>query len=141
MCRRTAEQAAACRHVQLIHDNNIIYMKQTNLLNNYILITQPYGKCKESYTSVRRTAHKILFIIGRRIPNMPHVEGDDDGVGYGVFGKSSSGNGVFGKSPGGNGVYGLCDDGCGVYGVSGNGTGLYGESGMYYAAILNGKVK
>ena len=105
---------------------------------------------------------------------MPHVEGDDDGVGYGVFGKSSSGNGVygnsnsgngvygvtqgngtglygeskgysgngvFGKSPGGNGVYGVCDDGCGVYGLSGNGTGLYGESGMYYAAILNGKVK
>ena len=105
---------------------------------------------------------------------MPHVDGNDDGVGYGVFGKSSSsngvygnsnsgngvygvsqgngtglygesksysGNGVFGKSPGGNGVYGLCDDGCGVYGVSGNGTGLYGESGMYYAAILNGKVK
>jgi hypothetical protein len=156
---------------------------QTNLLNNYILITQPYGKCKESYTSVRRRAHKILFIIGRRIPKMPHVEGDDDGVGYGVFGKSSSGNGVygnsnsgngvygkssgngvygvtqgtgtglygeskgysgngvFGKSPGGNGVYGVCDDGCGVYGLSGNGTGLYGESGMYYAAILNGKVK
>jgi hypothetical protein len=96
---------------------------------------------------------------------MPHVDGNDDGVGYGVFGKSSSSNGVygvsqgmdghgvygesksysangvFGKSPGGNGVYGLCDDGCGVYGVSGNGTGLYGESGMYYAAILNGKVK
>lgn len=72
---------------------------------------------------------------------MPHVEGDDDGVGYGVYGNSNSGNGVFGKSPGGNGVYGVCDDGCGVYGVSGNGTGLYGESGMYYAAILNGKVK
>ena len=62
---------------------------------------------------------------------MPHIDGDDDGVGYGVFG----------KSPGGNGVYGVCDDGCGVYGLSGNGTGLYGESGMYYAAFLNGKVK
>jgi hypothetical protein len=96
---------------------------------------------------------------------MPHVDGIDDGVGYGVFGKSPggngvyglsqgmdgygvygesksyAGNGVFGKSPGGNAVYGVCDDGCGVYGVSGNGTGLYGESGMYYAAILNGKVK
>src|ERR1044072_7015258 len=124
---------------------------QTNLLNNYILITQPYGKCKESYTSVRRRAHKILFIIGRRIPKMPHIDGDDDGVGYGVFGKSSSGNGVYGNSNssngvygnsnGSNGVYGVCDDGCGVYGLSGNGTGLYGESGMYYAAILNGKVK
>src|ERR1041385_7708068 len=148
-------------------------MKQTNLLNNYILITHPYAKCKESYTSVRRRAHRILFIIGRRIPKMPHVEGDDDGVGYGVYGNSNSGNGVygkssgngvygvtqgtgtglygeskgysgngvFGKSPGGNGVYGVCDDGTGVYGLSGNGTGLYGESGMYYAAILNGKVK
>src|ERR1051325_5804838 len=115
---------------------------------------------------------------------MPHVDGDDDGVGYGVSGNSSSGtgvygnsssgngvygnsssgngvygitqgegtglygeskgysgNGVSGKSPGGKGVYGVCDDGCGVYGLSGNGTGLYGESGMYYAAILNGKVK
>jgi hypothetical protein len=96
---------------------------------------------------------------------MPHVDGYDDGVGYGVYGesnvgngvygvsqgmdgygvygesKSYSGNGVFGKSPGGNGVYGICDDGCGVAGISGNGTGLYGESGMYYAAILNGKVK
>jgi hypothetical protein len=96
---------------------------------------------------------------------MPHIDGIDDGVGYGVFGKSPggngvyglsqgmdgygvygesksyAGNGVFGKSPGGNGVYGVCDDGCGVYGVSGNGTGLYGESGMYYAAILNGKVR
>ena len=38
---------------------------------------------------------------------------------------------MFGKSPGGNGVYGVCDDG----------TGLYGESGMYYVAILNGKVR
>src|SRR6476661_2402989 len=62
---------------------------------------------------------------------MPHVDGIDDGVGYGVFG----------KSPGGNGVYGVSHGSCGVYGVSGNGTGLYGESGMSYAAILNGKVK
>jgi hypothetical protein len=55
---------ASCCHVQLIHDNNIIYMTQTNLLNNYILITQPYGKCKESYTSVRRTfssGYLLLF--------------------------------------------------------------------------------
>jgi len=42
---------------------------------------------------------------------MPHIDGDDDGVGYGVSGKSSSGNAV--------------------YGVSSSG----------YAAILNGKVK
>ena len=105
---------------------------QTNLLNNYILITQPYGTCKESYTSVRRTAHKILFIIGRRIPEMPHVEGDDDGVGYGVYGNSNSGNGVFGKSPGGNGVYGV-SQGMGGYGVYGEsksyaGNGVFGKS-------------
>jgi hypothetical protein len=54
---------------------------------------------------------------------MPHVDGIDDGVGYGVFG----------KSPGGNGVYGLSQ-------VM-DGYGLYGERGMYYAAILNGKVR
>ena len=29
---------------------------------------------------------------------MPHVEGDDDGVGYGVYGNSNSGSGVNGKS-------------------------------------------
>src|SRR6185295_14923685 len=98
---------------------------QTNLLNNYILITQTYGKCKESYTSVRRRAHKILFIIGRRIPKMPHVEGDDDGVGYGVFGKSSSGNGV----------YGACDDGCGVYAVSSSGNAVYAVSSSSYGVI------
>jgi hypothetical protein len=127
-------------------------MKQTNLLNNYILVIQPYGKCKESYTSVRRTAHKILFIIGRRIPKMPHVEGDDDGVGYGVYGNSSSGNGVYGlsqstdgygvvgenkssvgygvygKSKGGNGVYGNSNSGNGVYGNSNSGNGVYGNS-------------
>ena len=116
-------------------------MKQTNLLNNYILITQPYGTCKESYTSVRRTAHKILFIIGRRIPKMPHVEGDDDGVGYGVYGNSNSGNGVFGKSPGGNGVYGV-SQGMGGYGVYGEsksyaGNGVFGKSpaAMVYMAF------
>src|ERR1051325_7433148 len=112
---------------------------QTNLLNNYILITQPYGKCKESYTSVRRRAHRILFIIGRRIPKMPHVEGDDDGVGYGVFGKSSRGNGVYGNSNSGNGVYGK-SSGNGVYGVTqGTGTGLYGESKGYSGNGVFGK--
>src|SRR6476646_5191695 len=82
---------------------------------------------------------------------MPHIDGNDDGVGYGVSGKSSSGNGV----------YGVCDDGCGVYAVSSSGNavyavsssgygvvgigdnlgGLYGQSSSGYAAILNGKVK
>ena len=29
---------------------------------------------------------------------MSHVDGSDDGVGYGVFGESNSGYGVFGES-------------------------------------------
>src|SRR6476620_10933234 len=62
---------------------------------------------------------------------MPHIDGNDDGVGYGVSGKSSSGNGV----------YGVCDDGCGVYAVSSSGNAVYAVSSSGYAAILNGKVK
>jgi len=93
---------------------------------------------------------------------MPRIDGDDDGVGYGVSGKSSSGNAVYGVCDDGNGVYavsssswgvvgvgdilgglvGQSSSGNGVYGVSqGNGTGLYGVSRGGYAAILNGKVK
>jgi hypothetical protein len=63
---------------------------------------------------------------------MSHVDGVDDGIGYGVYGKSSSGNGV----------HGVSQTGTAVVGVSSNLAGLYGESGSYgYAAILNGKVK
>ena len=62
---------------------------------------------------------------------MSHVDGVDDGVGYGVSGKSNSSSGVLGGS----------HDGFGVVGVSGNWAGLYGESSYDYAAVLNGKVK
>src|SRR5215204_2854020 len=62
---------------------------------------------------------------------MSHVDGVDDGVGYGVSGRSDRGAGVLGGS----------HDGFGVVGGSGNSAGLYGESSYYYAAILNGKVK
>jgi hypothetical protein len=92
---------------------------------------------------------------------MPHVEGDDDGVGYGVSGKSSSGNGVYGVCDDGCGVYGLSSSGNAVYAVSSSGYGVvgigdnlgglygqsssgnavYGQSSSGYAAILNGKVK
>jgi hypothetical protein len=96
---------------------------------------------------------------------MSHVDGVDDGVGYGVSGKSSSGNGVYGlsqstdgygvvgenKSSVGYGVYGvsqtgtavvgISDDHYGVVGVSSNLAGLYGKSVNDYAALLNGKVK
>jgi hypothetical protein len=95
---------------------------------------------------------------------MSHVDGVDDGVGYGVSGKSSegAGNGVYGESDSfGTGVYGKSSegagvngisqksvgvvggsrDGFGVVGMSGNSAGLYGNSSYDYAAVLNGKVK
>jgi hypothetical protein len=82
---------------------------------------------------------------------MPHIDGDDDGVGYGVYGNSSSGNGVYGNSSSGNGVcgesetkaavLGISPNKFGVVGLSTRGTGLYGVSTSYYAAILRGKVK
>src|SRR5919202_6327827 len=87
---------------------------------------------------------------------MSHVDGSDDGVGYGVSGKSSSGNGVYGlsqstdgygvvgenkssvgygvygKSNGGIGVYGEGDFANGVYGKSNGGNGVYGVSSSGY---------
>ena len=72
---------------------------------------------------------------------MPHVDGVDDGVGYGVSGKSDSGAGIQGQSQKNVGVYGGSRDGFGVVGMSGNWAGLYGESSYNYAAILSGKVK
>jgi len=93
---------------------------------------------------------------------MSHVDGVDDGVGYGVFGESDSGGlgvkghsqisigvlgdsaenfGVKGSSNSGDGVAGGSHYGFGVAGVSNNSAGLYGESWNDYAAVLNGKVK
>jgi hypothetical protein len=102
---------------------------------------------------------------------MSHVDGVDDGVGYGVSGKSDSWigakgqsnsgygvngesnsfYGVLGRSQSSTGVLGLSDsdygvhgssrDGFGVVGSSGNSAGLYGESINDYAAVLDGKVK
>jgi hypothetical protein len=95
---------------------------------------------------------------------MSHVDGSDDGVGYGVFGESNSGGlgvkghsqisigvlgdsaehfGVNGSSQSSAGVAGSSQDGFGVFGMSSNSAGLYGESfnDNDYAAILNGKVQ
>ena len=63
---------------------------------------------------------------------MSHVDGVDDGVGYGVAGLSFSGNGVIGRSYENYGVVGLSDNRIGVYGTS-NGTsdsafGVFGTS-------------
>jgi len=62
---------------------------------------------------------------------MSHVDGVDDGIGYGVSGKSDGWTGVQGQSNGGYGVTGS----------SGNSAGLYGQSINDYAAVLDGKVK
>ena len=83
---------------------------------------------------------------------MSHVDGVDDGVGYGVSGKSNRSSGVVGQSQGSDGVLGLSDSGDGVHGGSDYGHGLVGISaygvGLYsesvrndYAAVLDGKVK
>jgi hypothetical protein len=83
---------------------------------------------------------------------MSHVDGVDDGVGYGVSGRSDRSAGVLGKSQSSTGVNGLSNNGYGVYGGSDYGHGLVGISaygvGLYsesvrndYAAVLDGKVK
>ena len=94
---------------------------------------------------------------------MSSVEGVDDGVGYGLYGRSrrsigvyglgrdyatgvygySDNNyGVYGRSYDSNGVYGQSDINAGVYGYSnGEGNGLYGLSRYGYAAYLAGNVR
>ncbi len=102
---------------------------------------------------------------------MSHVDGVDDGIGYGVSGRSDGwigvkgqsnigygvngesnsfhgvvgtsqkGVGVLGTSKSSEGVAGSSDDGYGVTGSSGNSAGLYGQSINDYAAVLDGKVK
>jgi hypothetical protein len=62
---------------------------------------------------------------------MSHVDGVDDGVGYGVQGSSQKNAGVYGESR----------DGFAVVGFSGNWAGLFCNSINDYAAILDGKVK
>jgi hypothetical protein len=128
----------------------MIIIYEVNRLNNYHFITQTYGKCKISYTSVRRATHKILFIIGRRTTDMTHVHGVDDGHGYGVFGESNSDLGLKGQSNSSLGVKGQSNSHYGVYdqsnssfgvcGFSNSSIGVYGYSASGYAAWLHGKV-
>ena len=63
---------------------------------------------------------------------MSHVNGVDDGVGYGVYGFSDSDNGVRGLSNKGYGVYGYSDSDHGVYGLSNSNHGVYGLSNSGY---------
>jgi hypothetical protein len=66
---------------------------------------------------------------------LSHVDGVDDGVGYGVFGESSFGTGVRGQSNSGDAVLGLSDVGTAVFGRSNSGTALYGRSGSGYGVF------
>jgi hypothetical protein len=63
---------------------------------------------------------------------MSHVDGVDDGVGYGVFGRSNiGGSGVVGLGSGfGSGLYGFSGSGDGVFGQSdsSSGIGVYGRN-------------
>jgi hypothetical protein len=69
---------------------------------------------------------------------MSHIDGDDDGVGYGVRGRShvdgvrgesDEGKGVVGHSNGSSGVYGHSNGSSSVYGHSDSGSpGVYGQS-------------
>jgi hypothetical protein len=61
---------------------------------------------------------------------MSHVDGVDDGVGYGVFGRSPNGSGVFGRSNSGEGVVGNSNSGEGVVGNSNSGEGVVGRSNL-----------
>src|SRR5215211_3371902 len=102
---------------------------EVHILNTYIQVTQPYGKYKRScYTSVTRTIHRILF-VGRRTTDMSHVDGVDNGAGYGVYGKSEIGGfGVRGFSNNAQGVIGLSQSFIGVDGYASSGIGVYGRS-------------
>jgi hypothetical protein len=59
---------------------------------------------------------------------MGHVNGDDDGVGYGVLGYSFNGEGVHGSSQDGVGVNGYSRTNVGVNGVCAYGAGVYGAT-------------
>jgi len=60
---------------------------------------------------------------------MGHVDGDDDGVGYGVHGKSQSGFGVFGESVDSEGVHAHSTNGFGVNATSDSNDGIVGTWG------------
>src|ERR671925_465421 len=59
---------------------------------------------------------------------MPSLYGEDDGIGYGVFGVSNTNTGVLGESNNGYGVRGSSDTLLGVYGRSNTNTGVVGQT-------------
>ena len=59
---------------------------------------------------------------------MSHVDGVDDGVGYGVYGKTTTNVGVVGESDNGYGVYDLSKIRDGVVGFSPHGSDVHSQS-------------
>jgi hypothetical protein len=59
------------------------------------------------------------------------VYGQNDGGGYGVAGRSTSGGAVLGESTSGEGVRGTSSSSTGVHGLSTSGTGILGDSGSW----------
>jgi hypothetical protein len=84
-------------------------------------------------------AHKILFVGRRRTTDMTHVEGVDDGHGYGVFGESNSGLGVKGQSNSSYGVYGYSASNYGVSGRSNSSYGMFGYSDSSFGVFAYSK--
>jgi hypothetical protein len=70
----------------------------------------------------------LLEKEGGGTTDMPSVRGVDEGVGYGVRGRSINGFGLYGESYTGYGVFGSSDSLAGVYGVSDSGKGVHGYS-------------
>src|SRR5215213_1885570 len=67
---------------------------------------------------------------------MSHVDGIDDGVGYGVYGNSDSYDGVHGDSQSGNGVVGVSSSSYGVYGKGITGLAAYLDGNVTIAGNL-----
>src|SRR5215213_753085 len=67
---------------------------------------------------------------------MSHVDGIDDGVGYGVYGHSDSYDGVHGDSQSGTGVVGVSSSNYGVYGKGITGLAAYLDGNVIIAGNL-----
>lgn len=94
-------------------------------------------------TNIGQTHSSQILFVGSRTTDMPHVDGNDDGVGYGVRGKSNNSYGVVGNSNSGYGVVGDSKnigvwgwgDNVGVDGLSYTGIGVRGSSYTGWAGV------
>ena len=69
---------------------------------------------------------------------MAHIQGNDDGSGFGVEGTSQNNNGVIGSSNGGKGVAGHSVTATGVFGTSTTGEAVHGETNSTAFAAVAG---